>query len=113
VETFKKTSTSAVQQASSQRIEQLFNTGIGFIGYFGHSSASTFEFNLSDPQIYNNAGKYPFFNVSGCSAGNFYVFDQLRLSGNLSLSEKYVLANQRGSIFGRYTFWYSSVPQFL
>ena len=65
VETFTKTSTGAVQQANSQRIEELFDTGIGFIGYFGHSSASTFEFNLSDPQIYTNAGKYPFFNVSG------------------------------------------------
>lgn len=98
VETFTKTSSSAVQQAASDQIEYLFDHGLGFIGYFGHSSASTFEFNLSDPQIYNNPGKYPFFNVSGCSAGNFYIFDPLRLNGNLSLSEKYVLANQRGSI---------------
>ncbi|MEI2748270.1 MAG: C25 family cysteine peptidase [Ferruginibacter sp.] len=98
VETFTKTSTGAIQQASSQRIEQLFNEGLGFIGYFGHSSANTFEFNLSNPEIYQNAGKYPFFNVSGCSAGNFFIFDPLRLTGNLSLSEKYVLANQRGSI---------------
>ncbi|MEO6489671.1 MAG: C25 family cysteine peptidase [Ferruginibacter sp.] len=112
VETFKKTSSSTVQQVSSQRIEDLFNTGIGFIGYFGHSSASTFEFNLSDPQIYNNAGKYPFFNVSGCSAGNFYIFDQLRLSGNLSLSEKYVLADQRGSI-GFLADTHFGIPPFL
>jgi hypothetical protein len=98
VETFAKTSTGAVQQASSQRIEQLFNEGLGFIGYFGHSSANTFEFNLSNPDLYNNPGKYPFFNVSGCSAGNFFTFDPLRLSGNLSLSEKYVLAHERGSI---------------
>ncbi len=98
VETFIKSSTGTVQQASSQRIEQLFAEGLGVICYFGHSSANTFEFNLSDPAIYNNQGKYPFFNVSGCSAGNFFIFDPLRLSGNLSLSEKYVLANQRGSI---------------
>ncbi len=112
VETFAKTATGSVQQANSQRIEELFDNGIGFIGYFGHSSASTFEFNLSDPQIYNNAGKYPFFNVSGCSAGNFYVFDQLRLSGNLSLSEKYVLANQRGSI-GFLADTHFGIPPFL
>ncbi len=112
VETFSKTATGAVQQANSQRIEQLFDNGIGFIGYFGHSSASTFEFNLSDPQIYTNTGKYPFFNVSGCSAGNFYVFDQLRLSGNLTLSEKYVLANQRGSI-GFLADTHFGIPPFL
>ncbi len=112
VETFAKTGTGSVEQANSQRIEQLFDNGIGFIGYFGHSSASTFEFNLSDPQIYTNAGKYPFFNVSGCSAGNFYIFDQLRLTGNLSLSEKYVLANQRGSI-GFLADTHFGIPPFL
>jgi hypothetical protein len=98
VETFSKTSTGATQEANSLRIQQLFNEGLGVIGYFGHSSANTFEFNLSEPNIYNNAGKYPFFNVSGCSAGNFYIFDPARLTGSLTLSEKYILASQRGSI---------------
>ncbi len=98
VETFTKTSASAVQQAFGNRIEQLFNEGLSFIGYFGHSSANTFEFNLSNPELYHNQGKYPFFNVSGCSAGNFYIFDPIRPSGNLTLSEKYVLAQNRGSI---------------
>ncbi len=112
VETFSKTSTGTVQQANSERIAQLLNEGLGFIGYFGHSSANTFEFNLSSPEIYNNAGKYPFFNVSGCSAGNFYNFDPTRLSGNLTLSEKYVLANQRGSI-GFLADSHFGIPPFL
>ena len=98
VETFSKTTAGVVQETNSQRIAQLINEGLGYIGYFGHSSANTFEFNLSDPSIYNNTGKYPFFNVSGCSAGNFFVFDPFRLTGNLSISEKYVLTNQKGSI---------------
>ena len=112
VETFTKTSTGAIQQASSQRIEELFSEGLGFVGYFGHSSANTFEFNLSNPEIYNNAGKYPFFNVSGCSAGNYYIYDPLRLTGNLSLSEKYVLANERGSI-GFLADTHFGIPPFL
>ncbi len=98
VETFVKSSTSAVQQAQSTRIDELFQEGLSFIGYFGHSSAATLEFNLSSPENYNNAGKYPFINVSGCAAGNFFLYDPLRLNGNLTLSEKYVLAQQRGSI---------------
>jgi hypothetical protein len=98
VETFTKTSAGVVQQANTDRIEQLINSGVGFIGYFGHSSANTFEFNLSNPEQYSNAGKYPFFNVSGCSAGNFYTFDQTRLINNKSISESYIFANQRGSI---------------
>ena len=111
-ETFTKTSTGAVQQASSTRIQELFEEGLGFIGYFGHSSANTFEFNLSNPETYNSGGKYPFFNVSGCSAGNFYVFDPLRLSGNLSISEKYTLAPSRGSI-GFLADTHFGIPPFL
>lgn len=112
VETFSKTGTAAVQQANSQRIEQLINEGLGFIGYFGHSSANTFEFNLGNPSIYNNTGKYPFFNVSGCSAGNYYVFDTLRFIGNLSLSEKYILSDQKGSI-GFLASTHFGIPPFL
>jgi hypothetical protein len=98
VETFAKSTSGPVQEASSNRITQLFNEGISFITYFGHSSANTLAFNLSSPETYQNQGKYPFFNVSGCSAGNFFNFDVTRLAGSMSLSEKYVFANQRGSI---------------
>ncbi|MGF2412430.1 MAG: C25 family cysteine peptidase [Ferruginibacter sp.] len=98
VETFAKSSSGPVQEASSSRIEQLFKEGLSFITYFGHSSASTLAFNLSNPETYQNQGKYPFFNVSGCSAGNFYNFDGTRLLGNMSLSEKYIFASQKGSI---------------
>ena len=97
-ESFSKSSTSAVQQASGDRIEQLINQGVGIIDYFGHSSANTLAFNLSDPAVYTNQGKYPFFNISGCSAGNYYIFDPNRLNNVLTISEKYVLADQRGSI---------------
>lgn len=98
VETFEKASTSSVEQANGERIEQLVNEGVGMIGYFGHSSANTLAFNLSSPEVYTNAGKYPFFNISGCSAGNFFTFDPTRVNNNLSISEKYVLADRRGSI---------------
>ena len=99
VELFSKTSNSAVQLISGQRIEQLFSEGISVLAYFGHSSATTLAFNLSDPAAYNNPGKYPFFLVSGCTAGNNYIFDTLRIiQNNLTISENFVLYNQRGSI---------------
>jgi hypothetical protein len=112
VETFAKASVAAVQQIQSQRIEELFTEGLSFIGYFGHSSANLLEFNLSSPEAYQNPGKYPFFNVSGCSAGNFFVYDPLRLNGSLTLSEKYVLAPNRGSI-GFLASTHLGVPPFL
>jgi hypothetical protein len=112
VETFAKSSTAAVQLIGSQRIEQLFNEGISLLSYFGHSSANTLEFNLSSPETYQNNGKYPFFNVSGCTAGNNYAFDSLRNQGIMTLSEKYVLSNQRGSI-GFLASTHLGIPPFL
>ena len=112
VETFVKASSSAVEQASGARIEQLINNGVGIIQYFGHSSANTLAFNLNNPDVYTNNGKYPIFSVSGCDAGNFYIFDPNRLQGNLTISEKYVLADQRGSI-GFIASTHFGIPTFL
>ncbi len=101
VYSFSKNSAFAVQQLTSGQLQALFSEGINLLTYFGHSSANTLEFNLDDPQTYNNPGKYPVFIVNGCNAGNFFIYDSLRLTGNISsmtLSEKYVLADQRGSI---------------
>ncbi|HSQ43451.1 MAG TPA: C25 family cysteine peptidase, partial [Ginsengibacter sp.] len=113
VETFAKTSNSTVQLVSGKRIEQLFNEGIGLLSYFGHSSANTLEFNLSDPSVYHNQGKYPFFCVSGCTAGNIFAFDPTRvIENNLSISEKFVLANEGGSI-GFFASSHLGVPPYL
>ncbi|HEY5370347.1 MAG TPA: C25 family cysteine peptidase [Hanamia sp.] len=99
MEIFSKASSAAVQLVSGNRITQLMNNGVGVLGYFGHSSATTLAFNLSDPTDYTNAGKYPFFVVSGCTAGNNYIYDTLRATqNNLSISENFVLAKERGSI---------------
>ncbi|MEO8824124.1 MAG: C25 family cysteine peptidase [Ginsengibacter sp.] len=99
VETFSKSSSAAVQLIASQRISDLFKSGISMLAYFGHSSSNILEFNLSDPSEYDNEGRYPFFLVSGCTAGNNYIYDSLRIINNsLSISENFVLSKQRGSI---------------
>ena len=99
VETFSKSSKAAVQLVASKRVEELFTEGISILGYFGHSSANSLEFNLSDPNSYNNKGKYPVFLVSGCTAGNNYIYDTLRIiQNNMTISEKFVFAKQKGSV---------------
>jgi hypothetical protein len=100
VETFAKTSVAAVEQQQSQRIAQLFTTGLSYIKYFGHSSANELAINLNYPETYTNAGKYPFMHVSGCTVGNFFTYNVNRVGGyaGMSLSEKYLLQNQKGSI---------------
>lgn len=98
VHSFVKTTADAVQQLNSTRLTNLFNQGIGLLTYFGHSSSSTLEFNLENPMTYNNLGKYPIFNVMGCNAGNFFNFNTARFATKETISEKYVLAPERGAI---------------
>ena len=80
-------------------IAGLFSTGISLLNYFGHSSNTVLDYGLDKPNDYNNAGKYPVFLVNGCDAGDYYIYDPLRPSGqSMTLSETYDLANQRGSV---------------
>ncbi len=100
VATYAKTSVAAIEQQQSQEISNLFQTGLSYVKYFGHSSANDLAINLNYPETYQNAGKYPFMHVSGCTVGNFYTFSPNRLNGysGMSLSEKYIFLNQKGSI---------------
>ena len=100
VEFFAKSSVAAIDQQNSLRIEQLFQTGLSYVKYFGHSSANELAINLNYPENYNNSGKYPFMHVSGCTVGNFFTYSPTRVNGyvGMSLSEKYVLLDRKGSI---------------
>lgn len=95
---FCKVTAGSAEQSISDQISNLFREGISMLNYFGHSSATTLEFNLDNPQAYENQGKYPVFYVNGCNAGNFFTFYPQRLTANETLSEKFVLAKQKGSI---------------
>ena len=100
VETYAKTSVSAIEQQQSQRISELFQEGLSYVKYFGHSSANELAINLNYPENYQNDGKYPFMHVSGCTVGNFFTFNASRMNGyvGMSLSEKYIFLDHKGSI---------------
>jgi len=98
VTTFAKSSSDAVQQLSSDYLSSLFSQGISIITYFGHSSATTLEFNLDNPENYNNQGKYPLFIGLGCNAGNFFNYNPVRFITKETISERYVLSPNRGTI---------------
>lgn len=98
VTTFRKSSTSSVEQLNDADLTNLINNGTSLITYYGHSSATTLEFNLDDPANYNNPGKYPMFFALGCNAGNTFDYNEGRLEARSYLSDKYVLAPERGSI---------------
>lgn len=98
VHLFAKGTPNSVDLLKSTELNNLFAEGINLMTYFGHSSATTFEYNIDNPVNYNNPGKYPFFIALGCNAGNFYNFNLARLQVKETLSEQWVLAQDRGSI---------------
>lgn len=98
VTTFNKFNTTTASKIENERLAQLFQRGFSLLTYFGHSSATVLDYNLEDPGLYNNAGKYPVFMLNGCNAGNFFDLDTPRLRAKSTISEKYILAKNRGSI---------------
>ncbi len=98
VTSFNKTATGPVTPIVNSLMSSLFEKGISLLTYFGHSSASSLDYNLDDPYTYNNTGKYPVFLVGGCNAGNLYSFDTSRFTALETLSEKFVLAKNKGVI---------------
>lgn len=85
-------------QSQSQIVRNLFESGLNLMTYFGHSSASTLEFSVEEPTVYNNEGKYPIFSVNGCYAGDFFRYSEQRFNYVEILTEKYVLAKKKGVI---------------
>jgi len=91
VHSFKKNSSSPTQTSFTDSIKGLINSGVSMITFFGHSSASIFDFNLLPPNQYDNTnGKYPFFGAYGCSAGDIHQ----PVSYGLSSSEQYVITDK-------------------
>jgi hypothetical protein len=75
-------------------ISEEVNDGTGLITFFGHSSASTLDFDIgfvtNKVLGYNNKGKYPMLLMNGCEAGAF--FQRRKLFG-----EDWVLADNAGA----------------
>ena len=83
----------------SKEIQQInvaeqVNSGLNLVTFFGHSSASTLDFEVgyvTDPlQGYNNKGKYPILLMNGCNAGSFFLTYVL-------FGEDWLLAKDRGA----------------
>ncbi|MFT3904544.1 MAG: C25 family cysteine peptidase [Niabella sp.] len=95
---FALTSTGDGQISNTERVANLINHGIGMLTYFGHSSSVSMAFNLENPENYTNKGKYPFLNMMGCNVGNIFGYETGRLEKISTISEKYALAKDRGSV---------------
>ena len=97
---FTKTQAGGVVPLTNAFMEQRWATGHSLLEYFGHSSSSALEFNIDDPTVYANQGKYPIMVINGCNAGAYFDYYTYRITtnNNKTLSEKFTLEPNRGSI---------------
>ncbi len=95
---FVNSSSPEVRMILAAQLRDILNGGANLLTYFGHSSSTSLAFNLENPNNYSNHGKYPVFHMMGCNVGDIFIFDQNRLSTINTISDKYMLAAERGSI---------------
>ncbi len=98
VKTFSKSGNGGNYPQAVADFKDTYESGASLLTYFGHSSATSLDFSLDNPEAYNNAGKYPVFLVNGCVAGDHFVYEPTRFSNKTTISEKFILAQNRGAI---------------
>ncbi len=90
--TFIKNSSAPLQLDVADSVKTLIDGGVSILTFFGHGSGSGFDQSIDDPQSYNNQGKYPLLIANSCYSGDIHQ------PTNVSTSEEFVLADQRGTI---------------
>ncbi|MCB0514911.1 MAG: C25 family cysteine peptidase [Chitinophagales bacterium] len=78
--------------AAPQQFADYMNEGLSLITYIGHSGGSLWEFDIREPDSYENKGKYPFIFSNSCFVGD------LHSTADDIMSKRYTLAQERGSI---------------
>lgn len=72
------------------------NTGLSYITFFGHSSASTTDLDIGFVSAniygYRNKGKYPIIIMNGCYSGDAFIFNRK------TFGEDWLLTPDRGAI---------------
>lgn len=91
VRTVLKSTNAPLLSSVADSIRTLINGGVSLMTFFGHASGSGFDTNIDEPSEYNNTGKYPMILANSCYSGDLF-------QNYPSVSEKFVLEKQKGSI---------------
>ena len=86
-----KNSTAPIDVTATEFLKSKIDSGISLMTFFGHSASGTFDISIDEPENYNNVGKYPIIYSNGCFAGDLFT-------SSLGISERFVLAPQKGAI---------------
>ena len=94
VQKFSKSNSQPFQITQSDSIRELIENGVSLMTFFGHGSGGGFDVNTDDVSTYNNEGKYPLIFGNSCLSGDIHNVP----GASLSMSEPWVLAQDRGAI---------------
>jgi len=86
-----KTSTDPIQISTSELVDSLIDNGISLITFFGHSSTSTIDFDIT-PEEFENYGKYHVFLSNGCFVGSIFG------TSTTTYSDRFIFQENTGSI---------------
>ncbi|WP_168797648.1 putative type IX secretion system sortase PorU2 [Neolewinella litorea] len=86
-----RTSSEPIEDARTETIFDRINAGTSIITFYGHSSSEGFDFNIDNPDNYENVGKYPFMMSLGCYSGDAFT-------SNRSISERFIFLPDGGAI---------------
>ncbi|MEQ8926160.1 MAG: C25 family cysteine peptidase [Fulvivirga sp.] len=92
VRTIAKTSGSTIELIN---VADEVNEGLNLITFYGHSAPGIIDIDIgfvTDPTLgYNNTGRYPFFLINGCNAGQFF-------NASVTFGEDWILAENKGAL---------------
>lgn len=78
---------------TTAQIDSLVGSGLQYITYFGHASASGFDYNLNNPGSVPSNPKFPIFLAFGCDVAKIFEPTVLK-----TISENYIHEPQGGAI---------------
>lgn len=92
IKEFWKTSSAPIQINIADTLEDLINTGVSLMTFFGHASSNSFDQSIDDILSYNPPpGHYPFMISNACYSGDLHA-------DGFTSSEEYVLTQNKGVI---------------
>lgn len=92
VTSFFKTSTDPIQIPQTEQLFNVINNGVSILTFFGHSGVGTFDFNIDNPDNYQNIPRFPLMISLGCFAGNIHT-------STVGVSERFVLFDKGAIAF--------------
>jgi hypothetical protein len=91
IKSFYKNNADNVQFSVNQEINDIMNSGISILNFFGHSASTSWEFSLQKAENFKNKDRYPFITSFGCYSGNLH-------DPSTGISESFIIQPQKAAI---------------